>query len=175
MCRGNGKPCSSKLSPYCKRHGPTKADGPGHIYVYRLEGDLPNYYKIGRTAKGVKKRLNQWGHKTVLVASYYVAYQKMAERFIHGLLNHIRVYRYKLEDGSYYSVWKRAQKVSVDGVEMPNEKLQGIKKHVEWFKGSWEDDMEKHVEWVVNEVNGLPRVEAVPPLRGGTASTTEEC
>ena len=154
MCNGNGKPCSSKLTPYCKRHGPTKADGPGFIYIYRISGDITDYYKIGRTAKSVQKRIEQWGKNTILVESYYVKFQKMAERYIHGLLDEYRVYRYTLENGAYYSVWKRTNK-PVEGEIVLKEKLQGSKKHIEWFKGSWDDVMKETVQWVVNEVDSL--------------------
>jgi hypothetical protein len=176
MCRGTtqaGTPCRARAEPYCRHHhaqpvtclksqkairklerGPSKTDGPGHIYVYYVDVDEPDtYYKIGRTAKGVSERLKQW-KQSVLKKSYFVKNQKLAESLIHLELDAIRVYRYKLED-SYYTVWKNTN-LPVDG-KKPSEKLVATKKHIEWFKSDWQS-IRTTIGDIVNLVNDSVRL-----------------
>ncbi len=172
MCQGitsKGKPCKKKTEPYCSYHvgdtnkkklstvekrlikGPSKTDGPGYIYIYYLATDESDtFYKIGRTSKTVEKRLSQW-KGSILKKSYYVNHQKLAERLIHMELDNVRVYRYTLEDGSRFSIWKS------DGKPVAEELPEGIKlsvltKEIEIFKTSWKD-VEKKIGDLVNKVN----------------------
>ena len=177
MCQGTtlaGNPCKANDEPYCRHHrvtvasatvtplthpkairkfkqGPSKTDGPGHIYVYYIDRDTPDtYYKIGRTAKGVKKRLGQW-KQSILKKAYYVKNQKLAETLIHLELDKIRVYRYTLENGSYYTVWKSGKELE----SPPPEKLVGIRKNIEWFKTDWKS-IKDVISVIINLVNDTP-------------------
>lgn len=114
------------------KRGPSKTDGYGHIYVYELETDEPGmYYKIGRTARSVDKRLAEWKGSR-LVASYRVEFNKMAEFMIHSYLDDARVYRYDRD----YVVWKATGVPVLGGPKQTN--LRGKKKEIEWFRCSFE-------------------------------------
>jgi hypothetical protein len=113
------------------KRGPSKTDGYGHIYVYELKSDEPGmYYKIGRTARSVDKRLSKW-KDSCLVSSYRVEHNKMAEFIIHAYLDDARVYRYDRN----YVIWKSNGVPVLGG---PVESTRGKKKEIEWFRCTFE-------------------------------------
>ena len=187
MCNGttkSGNPCKASGVPYCRHHkppqekdhlplshpkalkkyraGPSKTDGPGHIYVYFVDIDkIDTYYKIGRTSKGVAVRLGQW-KKSILKKAYYVKNQKLAESLIHLELDKVRVYRYRLEDGSYYTVWKKTG-LPVERELPEGVKLSAAKKNIEWFKTEWKF-IKDVIGTIVNLVNDTPSSSKLVPF-----------
>lgn len=183
MCQGttkSGKPCRGNGEPWCGHHkpriddehailkhpkairkhakGPSKTDGPGHIYVYYLDSDDPDtYYKIGRTAKGVQTRLAQWGKECLLKKAYYVKNQKLAEALIHRELDKVRVYRYKIGEKEYVTVWKSTGTPvkESDRLLAAKHKLTALGKQVEWFNVHWADAKET-ISNIINLVNDTP-------------------
>ncbi len=159
--------CKRKVEPYCKDHipvisikgfpldiskcttkitkrltntikkGPSKSDGEGHIYVYYIEQDEKDtYYKIGRTKRSVDKRLAEW-KGAIKKISWKVKYQKLAEKLIHTYLDHVRVYRYELEENKQLcTIWKTTGKpVQSSDKELKDKyKLEARTKMIEWFK-----------------------------------------
>lgn len=115
----------------------SKTDGPGHIYIYYIDADKKDsYYKIGRTSTTVKKRLSKW-KDSILKKSYAVKHEKKSERMIHLYLDHVRVYRYYIEEEKgYCTVWKSTGEAVTkkDEVLKNKYKLEGRNKHIEWFK-----------------------------------------
>lgn len=169
MCQGitqKGNKCKKKEEPYCFLHkpvqpikgliiestnvqkklerrlkrGPSKSDGPGHIYVYYLSDDNDYYYyKIGRTERSVEERLKEW--KGAICKKYWkVQHQKFAERLIHIVLDDCRVYRYILQD-DICSIWKTDGEPVTERDALLKEcnKLSACNKMIEWFRMPWED------------------------------------
>ncbi len=176
MCQGTtkkGKPCKNPTEPYCRLHmdqqqkqpllinawnkfqrGPTKADGPGYIYIYSVNFDsVPDtYYKIGSSVDPTERMRNGW-KGSIAKKVYYVHYRQLAERIIHLELDKVRVYRYLIEKETYCTVWKSGEPVeAVDTALMEKHQLHGFQKHVEWFRIKWENLREK-LEVTVNVVN----------------------
>ncbi len=178
MCRGTtkkGKPCKNSGQPYCSLHmsqmgqvlpillpswakfmrGPTKADGPGYIYIYSLDTDPvgSNYYKIGSSVD-VEQRLKEGWKGGILKKAYYVHFRQLAERVVHLELDQYRVYRYLIETDTYCTIWKNGSKPveASDAALKEKHQLHGFQKHVEWFKVGWEV-MEGKIEIIVNLVN----------------------
>lgn len=165
MCQGTtkkGKPCKNKAEPFCRFHtknpltikflrGPTKADGPGYIYIYSV--DLcDKYYKIGSSVDPTK-RVKQW--KGITKKIYYVHHRQFAERLIHLAFDAIRVFRYKMEEeGKYCTVWKATNEPveEEDAILKETQQLHGFQKHVEWFKTDWLS-IKARIEEIVNMVN----------------------
>lgn len=131
--------------------GPTKKDGKGHIYVYRLlrdEREAESYWKIGRTTQTVEKRLSQWSN-SILKQSYTVKYNKLAEHLIHIILDQQRIYRYQYKVGKrkdavrFHSVYKRTGEPVMDTqnrqleIEAGDWTHKASKKHIEWFICDW--------------------------------------
>jgi len=179
MCQGvtkKGHPCKRKEEPYCRYHGggpqlskfqkrlnrgPTKADGPGYIYVYFVDEVKTDYYKIGSSVEP-EKRVKDWGG--IVKKIYYVHFRQFAERLIHIELDAVRVFRYKIDDGkidgvaidapTYCTVWKATN----EPVEESDAKLKEIhqlhafQKNVEWFKGEW-GTLEPSIGKIINLVN----------------------
>ena len=147
---------------------PTKKDSKGHIYVYYVNSDHkePNsYWKIGRTTQTVDKRLSQWPN-SILKKSYEVKYNKMAERLIHIIMDKQRIYRYAYNSGKhetaqrFHSIYKHDGSLVEDSqnrqkdIDEGDFKLQGIKKHIEWFICDWKF-AKNIIESVVNHVNKI--------------------
>lgn len=113
------------------RDGPPKsATDAGYLYAYRLEGDVPDMHKIGRTARTADKRLAEWRRqhkkKLIKVAQWRVSKAcKWLERLVHLWLGSRRVARY--DDGSdcWYATGEPLQPGGKKGLAMH--------KHVEWF------------------------------------------
>jgi len=174
MCQGftkKGKPCKNKTEPYCTLHidqkeqqillpswlkferGPTKADGPGYIYIYSVDSDpLDTYYKLGSSVDPHHRVKVGW--KGTLKKTYYVHFRQLAERVIHLELDKVRVYRYLVGCGTYCTIWKNgSEPVDANSAELKaTQQLHGFQKHVEWFKMSWEK-MRVSIETIVNLVN----------------------
>jgi hypothetical protein len=182
MCQGKtlkGKKCKKPEEPFCYLHrpkedpneqahldhlapkiqkkiqktlknGPSKKDGKGFIYVYNLGPD--GYYKIGRTKRSVAKRLKEWGKDVKFVAQYSTDNEKYTEALIHLHLDHVRVYRYRINDEFYISIWKNSREPveESDRVLMETHKLHGISKNTEWFRIEWEI-----IEKTIERINGL--------------------
>jgi len=134
--------CSKKIQNKIMskfKKGPSKTDGEGYIYVYKLD-ESDKYYKIGRTSRTVDKRLKEW-KGSILQVCWKVKYQKMAEAVLHAYLDHVRVYRYKLDDNKICTVWKSSgEPVTKEDVKLKNEhKLEARTKMIEWFKMPWKD------------------------------------
>lgn len=165
-----GKQCKRKTEPYCHQHQtapvvqvpfpidtlskkvqnkikkrvtkpPSESDGPGYIYVYTLDSDPPSYYKIGRTKRTPEKRVKEWGKGAKLRAWFKVPYQKKAEALIHLYLDHVRIYRYQLDNGKVCSVWKDDGEpvTNKDEKLKKNNKLSARTKQIEWFRMPWKD------------------------------------
>jgi hypothetical protein len=179
MCQGvtlKGTACKRKDEPYCKDHkpivvtdsnldissctlkiqkkivsyikkGPSKSDSEGHIYVYYLKNDA--YFKVGRTARDVDKRLKEW-KGAILKKSWKVKFQKLAEKLIHAYLDHVRVYRYKLENDKICSIWKSTREPITEKDEKLKEryKLEARTKMIEWFNISW-PELEQTIECII--------------------------
>ena len=148
----------SKVHTVMKR-GPSQTDSKGHIYVYYVESDdkeRGSYWKIGRTTQPVWKRLLQWD-SAILKKSYSVKFNKMAERIVHLLLDDVRIYRYKHEDG-YHSIYKNNGKPVYDSQRKPDLKLEARTKHVEWFISDW-SHVDRVISDVVDYVNKVERKE----------------
>lgn len=144
--------------------GPTKKDGPGHIYIYYLnrdEKEYQSYWKIGCTKKKVSERLKQW-KGAHLYKSYQVKHHKFAEKLIHRLLDQHRIYRYEYETKGgalrYHSVWKKDGKVVMDSQNRAQDlldkkwKTEGRTKHVEWFIVG-RKELNQKVRAIVDHVN----------------------
>lgn len=165
MCQGktkSGKVCKNKTEPYCHLHedqvlpvavpwelskkierkiltkvkkGPSKSDGPGRLYIYHLDSAEP-YIKIGMTERTSEKRLKEWkGAK--LIVDFAAKHRRLTERLVHLYLDHVRVYRYVLENGAYYTIWKNSREPVEENGPPLHERLKGISKQVEWFKISY--------------------------------------
>jgi len=124
----------NKLATLVKK-GPKKDDEIGYIYIYYLPSDSLSYYKIGRTTQKVTKRLKQQHPHAKLFESYRVSCNKFCERVIHLFLDPWRVYRYKLDNKQYCTVWKHDGKPVTKGDAKKKKayRLQGKKKEIEWF------------------------------------------
>lgn len=149
---------------------PSKSDGPGYIYSFRLIEDEKietEYHKIGRTVQRVKGRMSQWkaelGTTPILDRSWNVKHQKFAERLIHLLLDGVRIYRYqyKRDDGvAFHSIWKNSGNPVRDAfdrtsdIEAGDYKPDVTKKHVEWFAVS-QNDLFATIEYATKIVNNL--------------------
>lgn len=134
------KPQKGRLNTRIKR-GPTKKDEEGWIYIFSLPSDgTLTYYKIGRTTQTVEQRLRQWKkeikEKVELVAKWRAKDHKYCESLIHIYLDLWRVYRYQTKKG-LCSIWKDSgEPVTSRDKKLKNKyKLEGRKKHVEWFLG----------------------------------------
>ena len=78
-----------------------KDTAPGYLYVFRLTGDSPDYYKIGYT-KNIDTRIKEWrkvleryGDLEVVLV-HRVRRARFAERAVHLLLAPRRVGRYQM-------------------------------------------------------------------------------
>lgn len=126
-----------------------KSDGPGYIYIYSFASEQHlHYYKVGRTKRSVKERLDEWRRDVVddaivLHATFFVERgHRRLESLVHLYLNYCRMYRtpYKhprLKTVVYHSVWKSDGRVICDGQEHGSGKdkraLVAKNKQVEWF------------------------------------------
>lgn len=144
----------NRIAKYMK-DGPTKKDGPGHIYVYYCPQDNPEdtYYKIGRTERSVDARLKEWKKKdgAVLKKSWKVSHQKFIEKLIHAYLDAVRVYRYSVShtittggngvNNVYCTIWKSTGEPVdlMDAHLKATNKLEARTKHIEWFKSTWKE------------------------------------
>lgn len=76
---------------------------PGYLYVFRLAGDSPDYYKIGYTkdigarTKAWRKELVRYGDLEVVLV-HRVRRARFAERSVHLLLAPHRVGRYQMRE-----------------------------------------------------------------------------
>lgn len=146
------------------KRGPTKKDGPGHVYIYYLNRDAresESYWKIGCTKKTVRERLKQW-KGAHLYKSFRVQHHKFAEKLIHRLLDEHRIYRYEYETKKgalrYHSIWKKDGQVVMDSQNRAQRildkkwKTEGRSKHVEWFIVD-RKELDKKVAAIVALVN----------------------
>jgi hypothetical protein len=144
--------------------GPTRSDGPGYIYVYRIEGkDAEGNYKVGRTIRAVEKRISEWPG-AILMYQRQTRYNILSESLIHILLGHYRMH-HCADCGKF---WPASQKV-------PPLCIEGRRAHrhrqIEWFKRPL-PNIEKVVDDVVDYVNTVEpasRRPAHPAPRPATA------
>lgn len=122
-----------------------KDTAPGYLYVFRLVGDSPDYYKIGYT-KDIDERIKDWrkileryGDLEVVLV-HRVRRARFAERAVHLLLAPHRVGRYQLRDEKrlyteYFYTKKRDNSLPwspLDPETVPANVRQH-KREVEWF------------------------------------------
>jgi len=144
------------------KRGPSASDGHGYIYLYKEQGKVNGYRKIGRTERLPGRRIEEWPG-AVLVESWRCRRNRHAEVLIHWLLDGMRVYRYVMATDkagleTLLSKWKRTAKFIEDPVYKARVKAGASlvtndkPKHMEWFMGN-PATMIKVIKSVVRDLN----------------------
>jgi len=123
----------------------------GYVYVYRLEGDVANRYKVGTTKREPKKRLKEWSNIHTLPLITEIIWEvpvgcKWVERMIHLYLDPYRLIRYELDSGQFTDYMYANGTPTVKGVSMH--------RHVEWFSVELkviEKWVETLIDFIVNQ------------------------
>lgn len=123
-------------------------DSEGRIYIYK-DGKHAHFYKIGFTSRTTKERMKEWGNP-VVVRSFSVCCAERVERLIHQYLDHIRCYRYVIDDNKILSVWKNSKLPVTRQDELIHEtRPPAMHKHIEWF---YSRHVEKDILYVVESI-----------------------
>jgi hypothetical protein len=114
----------------------------GYIYLFvHVKDDKNTYYNIGSTKREVSKRLKEKPRGTKKYISFKVENHRVMERIIHKALDDYRVYRYFTENEEYITIWKHTGKpvTEADQILAGKHRLEGIHRHIEWFRLSWKE------------------------------------
>ena len=122
-----------------------KDKSPGYLYVFQLDNDSSDYYKIGYT-KDIDTRMKAWqnelsiyGNLQVLLV-HRVKQARFAERALHLLFAPLRVGRYQIEEArklytEYFYIKQRPNTLPIsplDPINIPSN-IRKHKREVEWF------------------------------------------
>ncbi|MHA1681465.1 MAG: GIY-YIG nuclease family protein [Promethearchaeota archaeon] len=150
--------------------GPACDDRQGHVYLYRLEGDMKDYYKLGKTT-WLKRRMEQWvGSKQE--HSRVCKRHGMAEKLLHIYFNSKRMYRCVMTmqgtKSEMVSFWYNNRQPVADDMfikyrytTMDNIRRKTVNNtvHEEWFNVEL-DQLKKVMNVIVNAINDLYEDEA---------------
>ena len=143
-----------------------KDTAPGYLYVFRLNGDSPNYYKIGYT-KDIDKRMKEWRKKLdqygdlEVVLVHRVRRARFAERAVHLLLAPHRLARYLLVNEhkmytEYFYIKERGELPwSPLDPEIVPENARTYQRAVEWFNIDEAADMLRVCGQVVDTIESF--------------------
>jgi len=126
----------------------------GYIYLFvHCKDDKDTYYNIGATKRSVDTRLKEKPKGTKRFFAFKVFDYKKMERAIHKALDKHRVYRYFTENEEYITLWKHNKQpvTKTDDVLSKKHRLQGIHRHIEWFRLSWKEIEAVVVPMIRNE------------------------
>lgn len=183
-CPDNGKRFLQKLRTQLNKPLAKTDTQPGHIYIYYLDSERGcDFWKIGRTARSVDKRLEEWNqtHKGDVRLQQSFAMErgvKRAELIIHLYLAYCRVYRYGSSEDIHRSEWafplpdaSRRGEGRKDLLPFPPRASRGEGKEEKEYsspprakrgEGRKERAVAKQVEWFCEELDKiLPIVQAV--------------
>jgi hypothetical protein len=152
------------------KRGPSTADKPGFIYMYKERAKKNDYRKIGRTERLPARRLEEWPGSE-LVKSWGCKRNRLAEVLIHWLLDGVRVYRYVMavdketKAETLVSAWKRTRKL-IGREGSISKEMSSRPKHMEWFMAS-EQTLLKVIQTVVTDINVHWTAEAWPAWMEG--------
>lgn len=143
------------------KRGPSTNDSHGYLYMYKEQGKINAYRKIGRTERLPARRVDEWPG-AVLVKSWRCRRNRHAELLVHWLLDEVRVHRYvvavdtKTGAETLLSAWKRTglliQDPTYKALPATGRTVKGRKRHQEWFM-AFEKKLIAIVEAVVRDVN----------------------
>jgi len=148
-----------------EKGGPAKKDKPGYVYIFYLSTETEAFFKIGKTSRTVTKRLTEWRRKigdgVKLFESFRVSCNSFCERLIHLYLDPWRVYRYKVTENEYCSVWKKDGKAVTDADAKLKKlhRLNAKSKEIEWFhfKGDTDEYMLDIVQTICKKYRHIPK------------------
>jgi hypothetical protein len=142
-----------------------KDTAPGYLYVFQLQGDSENFFKIGYT-KNVDARYAQWSKvfqpygQLEMVLLHQVNRARFAERAVHLLLAPHRLARFLLPGRKIYTEYFYAKSRNGALPEtqfdvMPDNTTRSHKREVEWFHVAEPQKMLRICADVVAGVNAL--------------------